>query len=292
MNKETLNKIKNIASNVILGLFIAICIFSLVLTIFAKKDTDGTAEIFGYQLRIVVTGSMEKCDETDVSDYKIKSIPLRSMVFVETVPKDKDEAKEWYADLQVGDVLTFKYVYASQVTITHRIISIEEKGDGYIIKLEGDNKSSTDNQGVQIIDTNNAATSPNYIVGKVVGQAKLLGFILSIMKEPVGLICLIIIPCAIVIIMEILKITSVLNEEKLKKANEENKKRDDELEELRKKLAALESIASNSSDSVAKTETAPMPAVDETKEAEAAEELEATKEVETVEEKTSLSNEE
>ena len=55
MNKETLKKIGNVASNVLLGLFMAICIFSLCLTIFAKKDADGTAEIFGYQLRIVVT---------------------------------------------------------------------------------------------------------------------------------------------------------------------------------------------------------------------------------------------
>ena len=284
MNKETLKKIKDISSNVLLGLFIAICIFSLALTIFAKKDKDGTAEIFGYQLRIVVSGSMEKCDETDVSDFKIKSIPIRSMVFVEMVPEDTDEAKEWYDDLEVGDVLTFKYVYASQVTITHRIISIEEKGEGYIIKLEGDNKSSEDNQGVQIINTNEAATSPNYIVGKVVGQAKLLGFILSIMKEPVGLICLIIIPCAIVIILEILKITSVLNEEKLKKANEENKKRDDELEELRKKLADLQSASANSSAPVAEPEAMNEPEVEESKEVEEAEEVPATEEAKTTEE--------
>ena len=240
MKNEKIKKALEIGSNILLYLFLAICIFSLGLTIFAKKDADGTAEVFGYQFRIVITESMAKCDETDVSDYDIKSIPLRSMVFVETVPEDAEEAKAWYDELEVGDVLTFKYVYATQVTITHRIISIEPDGDGYIIKLAGDNKASTDNQGTQIINTNEAAYSPNYIVGKVVGQAKLLGFILSIMKEPVGLICLIIIPCAIVIILEIIKITEALAAEKKKKADEENKKKDDELLELRRKLAELE----------------------------------------------------
>ena len=240
MKNEKIKKALEIGSNILLYIFLAICIFSLGLTIFAKKDADGTAEVFGYQFRIVITESMAKCDETDVSDYEIKSIPLRSMVFVETVPEDAEEAKAWYDELKVGDVLTFKYVYASQVTITHRIISIEPDGDGYIIKLTGDNKASTDNQGTQIINTNEAAYSHNYIVGKVVGQAKLLGFILSIMKEPVGLICLIIIPCAIVIILEIIKITEALAAEKKKKADEENKKKDNELEELRRRLAELE----------------------------------------------------
>ena len=242
MKNDKIKKILDIGTNVLLYLFLAICIFSLGLTIFAKKDSDGTPEIFGYQLRIVITESMAECDETDVSEYDIKSIPLRSMVFVETVPKDEEEAKAWYDELKVGDVLTFKYTYASQVTITHRIISIEPKGDGYIIKLAGDNTASVDNQGIQTINTNEAEFSTNYIVGKVVGQAKLLGFILSIMKEPAGLIFIIIIPCAIVIIMEIIKISNVVNAEKKQKTDEENKKKDDELEELRRRLAALESV--------------------------------------------------
>ena len=240
MNNPKAKKIIEIASNVLLYLFLAICIFSLTLTIFAKKDSDGTAEIFGYQLRIVVTESMAKCDETDVSDFDIKSIPLRSMVFVETVPEDKDEADAWFDGLNEGDVLTFKYVYASQVTITHRITKITPDGDGYIIELQGDNKASTDNQGVQVINTNERDTSPNYVVGKVVGQSRIIGFILSILKEPVGLICVIIVPCAIVIIMEIIKIVNVLGAERKQKADEENKKKDDELFELRRKLAELE----------------------------------------------------
>ena len=43
--------------------------------------------------------------------------------------ENAEEAKAWYADLKVGDVLTFKYVYVRQETITHRIIDIEEKNE-------------------------------------------------------------------------------------------------------------------------------------------------------------------
>ena len=242
MEKSKSKKIVNIVSNVLLYLFLAVCILTLGLTIFAPKDDDGTAIIFGHQMRVVITESMEKNELTDVSDFEIKSIPKNSMVFVEIVPEDEAEAKAWYGDLNVGDVLTFKYVYSQQVTITHHIVDIQEKGDGYIITLEGDNKSSEDSQGQQIIDTTNSS-SFNYVVGKVVGQSFIIGLIFSIMKSPIGLIFVIIVPCAIVIIMEIIKIVSVVNGEKQQKVDEENKKKDDELEELRKRLAMLENMA-------------------------------------------------
>lgn len=243
MNNQKFKKIIEIGSSVLLYLFLAICIASLGLTIFAPKDKDGTAEVFGYQLRVVVSDSMAKCEDTDVSKFEIKSIPIRSMVFVETVPDDPEEAKAWYDDLEVGDVLTFKYVYSrQQVTITHRITDIDPKGDGYVITLKGDNKASESQQMEQVIDTTNEG-SFNYVVGKVVGQSYLAGLVLSIMKSPIGLIFVIIVPCAIVIIMEVIKIISVLNAEKQKKADEETKKKDDELEELRKRLAMLENMA-------------------------------------------------
>ena len=243
---EKTNKIRDIVTNVLLYFFLALCILSLAITIFAKKDSDGTAEVFGHQLRIIVSDSMDKCELTDVSDFEIKSIPLRSMVFVELVPDDPEEAYEWYSDLDEGDVLTFKYVYSTQITITHRITEIKEKEGGFEIRLAGDNKNSETNQGYQIIDTTDT-DSMNYVVGKVVGQSKVFGFILSIMKEPLGLIFAIIVPCTIVIIIETIKIASVISEEKKKEALEEKEKalaesakKDRELEELRKKLKELE----------------------------------------------------
>ncbi|MBO5010502.1 MAG: hypothetical protein J6D20_07405 [Clostridia bacterium] len=238
--KINYKKIGKIAYNLVMYLFLGLCAVALVLTVTAKRSSDGAAEIFGYQLRTVLTPSMEKCDETDVSDFGIKSIPQNSMVLVQSVPENEMEAEKWYSELRVGDVLTFRYVYVTQITITHRITSITAKDSGgYIIELAGDNKSSDTSQLYQTIDTSDK-TSPNFVLGKVTAVFSVLGFIVSLLKNPIGLVFIVIIPCFIIILLEILKILGAYNAEKQKRNREEAKKKDDELEELKKRLAALE----------------------------------------------------
>ena len=244
MNKEKVKKISNIVLNVLMYIFLAICIFAMVFTIFSKKDADGAATLFGYQMRIVETPSMAKNPETDVSGFKIKSIPKNSMIFVETVPDDPAEAETWYGELREGDVLTFRYVYATQVTITHRITKITDltaQGKGYIIELAGDNKSENSDQMEQTIYTAET-NSMNYVIGKVTGQSKILGFVLSLLKNPFGIIFIVIIPCFIIILLEVLKIVGVLTANKKKREQEINQKKDSELEELRQRLAQLEKL--------------------------------------------------
>jgi hypothetical protein len=171
--------------------------------VFSKKSSDGAAEIFGYQMRIVTSDSMSECEYTDVSSYKIKDIPIRSMVFVKVMPDDPAEADEFYRSLKVGDVLTFRYVYTTQVTITHRITSIEEKNQGgFIINLAGDNKSSEHDQLYQTIDTS-IPNNTNYVIGKVTAQAYIPGLVMSIIMQPVGLMLTIIAPFIMIILLEI-----------------------------------------------------------------------------------------
>ena len=240
MGKARIKKIGNIALNVLLYIFLAICIFSVFVTVLSKRDSDGAAEIFGYQMRVVTSDSMSESESTDVSRFEIKDIPIRSMVFVKVMPDDPAKADEWYRSLRVGDVLTFRYVYTTQVTITHRITSITEKeAGGFVIELEGDNKSSEDGQLTQVIDTS-IPNNTNYVIGKVTGQAYLLGFLMSFLMQPVGIILLIIVPCFIIILLEVLKIAKVLGADKKKREQEEKEKKDNELEELRRKLAELE----------------------------------------------------
>lgn len=240
-NEKKVKKVAKIIANVVLVVFLIIAIFSVVITIASKKDSDGAAEIFGHQLRIVTSESMAKCDETDVSQYEIGSIPLRSMVFIEVEPEDEDKAEQWYAGLKKGDVLTFKYVYSTQVVITHRIVSIEEKETGgYIIELEGDNKSGDQNLLRQRIDTTTQSSVGNQVIGKVVGQSIVLGTILSFAQEPLGIVLMIIAPCLLIMIFEIIRIVSVLNEEKRKAVLAASDKKDSEIEELKRRLAELE----------------------------------------------------
>ena len=184
MSKVSVKKVFNVIGNVVLYIFLAVCIFSVLLTLLSRRDSDGAAEVFGYQMRVVVSDSMSKSEFTDVSAYDIKDIPIRSMIFVKVRPKDPVELDKWYASIEEGDVLTFRYVYTTQVTITHRVKSIEEKPTGgFIIQLEGDNKTSEDGQLVQVIDTS-IPNNTNYVIGKVVGQAKLFGTVMSFLMQP------------------------------------------------------------------------------------------------------------
>lgn len=240
MDKVKIKKIVNILVHILLYIFLLLSIFAVFLTLVSKKSSDGAAEVFGYQMRVVTSDSMSESEYTDVSGFEIKDIPVRSMIFVKVMPEEEDKAEEWYRSLQVGDVLTFRYVYSSQVTITHRIISIEEKETGgFIIELMGDNRSSENNQMSQIIDTS-VPNNTNYVIGKVTGQSYLLGSVMSFVMQPIGIVLAIMIPCFIIILLEVLKITRVLVDDKKQRDQKEAEEKEKELEELRRKVAELE----------------------------------------------------
>jgi hypothetical protein len=240
MSKETWKKIGSIALNVLFYAFIVVGLFAIIVSITSKKDPDGTANIFGYQMRFVQSDSMGKSEYTDVSQYKIKSIPIMSLIFIETVPEDSKEAEEWYSNLAVGDVLTFKYEYARQETITHRITDIQYDGyGGYVITLKGDNKTSENSETLEQVINTAQTTSPNYVVGKVVGTSYLLGLLVYAVKQPLGIILIIILPCVLIIGYEVIKIVKMFNKEKKAKAEIEHQETLDELEKLKRELALL-----------------------------------------------------
>ncbi len=185
---------------------------------------------------------MAKCDETDVSQYKIKSIPVKSCVFVQTVPEDETEKLEWYSKIEVGDVLTFKYVYGGkQETITHRVISIEDTvNNNYIFTLEGDNKASGSTALKQVIDTSKDGTAMNYIIGKVTGQSYFLGLCIYALKTPLGMGLIIILPAAIILVYNAYRVIAVLRKDKKDKLALEGAKKEEEIEMLKKQIEDLQ----------------------------------------------------
>lgn len=234
-----------VGANVLTYAFLVLCCFVLFIAVSSKKDADGAATLFGKQIRIIRSDSMAKSEFTDVSDYKIKDIPVKSLIVVETVPKDEAKREAWFSKLKVGDVLTFRYVFVSQETVTHRITAIEAKeGGGYIIELKGDNAASENAAGTQTIDTSDLQ-SPNYVIGKVTWNSHALGVLVYALKTPVGIICIVILPSLIIICLEIVRIVGVLQEGKRKKAKEEAEKKENEIEELKRQLAALQTAVAN-----------------------------------------------
>lgn len=272
--KSKVKKIFNVIGNIVTYLFIAICVLAVIATISAKKSPDGGMNMFGYQMRVVVSQSMEWPQGTtfeklgleteedskikSLNDLAIKAIPLRSMVFVSVVPQEKQQADLWYSNLRVGDVLTFQYGEYGKINgqlpiITHRITKIQAlTTGGYRIELKGDNKglttetqTSTADTSTQVIYTSDGGV--NYVIGKVVGQSHLLGSIITIVQKPVGIVCIVIVPCVIIIILEIIKMSSMISGEKKKKLQEERElqqaekeRQDNEIELLKQQLAALQ----------------------------------------------------
>lgn len=231
MNREQVKKIARIASTVLLFLIVIACGIAMILAMIAKRADSDAPTLFGYQLRVVTTDSMAECDLTDVSDYEVGSIPAGSLVFIKTMPEDVTEAEAWCRDLKVGDVLTFRYTYAEEVTITHRIIAITEKETGgYLIELAGDNKNSTTyNQLTQTIDTSIAVRS-NYIVGKVTGQSELLG---TIAGRPTAILLMVLLVGFLVILIEAIRFVSLLQKQGVTELK-------DELADLQRRLADIE----------------------------------------------------
>ena len=88
MKTIKLKKIKEIIFNILTYSFVAISLVMLILCIFSKKDNDGALSLFGYQMRIVISESMEKNELTynDIKRYHIKNIPVKSLVLIKTVP--------------------------------------------------------------------------------------------------------------------------------------------------------------------------------------------------------------
>lgn len=249
--KPLVLRILTIALDVFIVLFAAAAVFTMVLAVSSKRNPGEPSTIFGTQLYFVQSDSMGACDDFDTSKFKIKSIPVKSCVFVEALPTDSDEIKEaqkrdeWYSKIEVGDVLTFKYVISKQETITHRVVKIETKTGGYIFTLEGDNRSSESNVGQQVIDTTQYSSSGNYILGKVTGQNYALGLVVYALKQPVGIALIVILPCAIIIFYNLYRIIRVIVVDKKEKLAVETNKREEEIELLKQQIAELQKGDSN-----------------------------------------------
>ena len=179
--EDTSSSNESNVSNILLMIILAvICTLSIIITVISPKGVDGASQIFGYELRIVETNSMEACEATDVSEYEIGSLKKNTMIIITLVPEREDEAMDWYSNIKVGDVLTVRYTYDRQVTITHRVTAINLKPDnsGYIIELQGDNVNSDASQLTQVIDTS-LTESRNYVIGKVIKKSYPIGTVIS-----------------------------------------------------------------------------------------------------------------
>ena len=155
--KKTFKKIWLIAINTILVLFL----FVGLLVVFSFLPIKNNFKLFA-----VMSGSMEPTVHTG---SLILSRPAESY--------------------HEGDIITFQSGKKKTETTTHRIVSVEMTGDGYLYVTKGDANDAPDLNKV----------APSKVIGRVVGQIAGIGYILGYAKTLPGLLIVIILPAAIII---------------------------------------------------------------------------------------------
>ena len=258
--KTKLQKILDAVFTVVVVIVAIFAAFVLFITITSKRSADGAINVFGYQFRTILTGSMEKCrhddpneecDHVDISGCDVGHLSVGTMIFIQTVPGDEANADKWYEGIKEGDVLTFHY--NGMGVVTHRVIYIEKNSTGgYVIDLMGDNRGSDGTAGVQTVITDKKDN--NYIIGKVVGQNEFLGWLVTTVKSPIGAILVIFVPCLIIVIVEVVRIIMTLvaskkekDKEKQDIAESQRNAVQSDIEELKKQIAlAKQALDENS----------------------------------------------
>ncbi|WP_409252200.1 signal peptidase I SipW [Bacillus sp. SCS-153A] len=125
-------------SRIVYTVFIIIMLLALY-SVLSSRMSGGEPEIFGYQVKSVLSGSMEP------------SIKTGSII---AIKKTEDPA-----NYEVGDVLTFKSLDDPNTLITHRVVEIKTIDSQIHYVTKGDNNDANDS---------NPIPSSN-VVGKYVG---------------------------------------------------------------------------------------------------------------------------
>lgn len=108
-------------NNLLTGILMVL-LLTVASAVVITKISGGEPQFFGYQLKTVLSGSMEP------------GIQTGSIIAVDL---DVDATK-----LQVGDVITFRET--EEMLITHRITEVVNSGDTILFRTKGDNNNAED----------------------------------------------------------------------------------------------------------------------------------------------------
>jgi signal peptidase I len=177
MLKEKLKKVISVFQW-LLTILLVLVVLLLVFTAFNPVKS--------FQVLRVMSGSMEP------------AIKVGSVVFTQKVKPET---------LKTGEIITYTSVEDPKISVTHRLVAIEEKEGKSVFKTKGDANNTEDNAGV----------SPSQIKGKVIFSLPFLGYLSVWIKKPLGFGLLVILPAILIIISEILNIKRVIEKEVEKK---------------------------------------------------------------------------
>jgi len=175
-----LAKTASVAGNV---LFVVLLLFMATLSFYLiqSRISGGVPKVAGYQMYIVLSGSMSPEFDTG------------SIAFVkETLPDQ----------LVVGDIITFRSQSGSDSLTTHRIVEVN-RDEGLRFVTRGDANNVNDP---------NMVLAEN-VVGRVTGSIPYVGYVMSFVQTRQGLILLIFVPGVLIILFELGKIMKYLTQD-------------------------------------------------------------------------------
>ena len=163
--------------NVVLFTLLACMIFLVI----SSKASGGEPNILGYQLKTVLSGSMEPTFQTG------------SVIAIDPNVKDKTFNK--------NDVVTF--LQNQETLVTHRIISVTKNAENTVYQTKGDNNDAPDSQ--PLLAEN--------IVGEYTGfTIPYLGKMMSFANSQLGAVLLLIVPGVLLILYSAFTIWRTLGE--------------------------------------------------------------------------------
>ena len=204
-----IKKILKTIFNVFLVFVIVSAFVVTVLTLTSKKD--GIPNIFGYSPFSILTPSMDPT-------LKVGDIAICKLI-------DKN------TELNENDIIAFKTtIQGNKVIVTHRINSINKLDDGTVVyTTKGDNNDVSDA---------NTITRDDVVAIYTNKKFRLLGYVLDFIRNKWVFLFLVILPLAILFILELVGLIKdlVINEEiKRKEAEEKEKKKKEQKKNEKKK---------------------------------------------------------
>lgn len=167
MGKKVLKWVNHIVTGILVVVFIVFAAFVLL-----NKFSGGEPSIFGYQLKTVLSGSMEP------------TIKTGSIIAVKP-GGDMTRFKE-------GDIITF--MDEERRLVTHRIIEVVQSGDQTMYRTKGDNNNAPDQ---------NLVMSGNVVAEYTGFTIPYLGYISEFVQSKNGILVTVILPGVLLLIYAI-----------------------------------------------------------------------------------------
>jgi signal peptidase I len=174
--------------------FVLLLLMMAVLSFFLiqSRISGGVPQVAGYQMYIVLSGSMSPEFDTG------------SLVFV------REEEPQ---NIVVGDVITFRSQAGSDSLTTHRVVEVL-RNNGLRFVTRGDANNVNDP---------NPVPSEN-VVGRVTASVPYIGYLMNFVQTRQGLILLIFVPGVLIILFELGKIMKYLTDDNQKKKKKQESK--------------------------------------------------------------------